>query len=389
MLREPRESLWTPHVIMLLAVGHLYFITFYALIVTFPRFLDNHSDIVIGIVIGTFGLGAFAIRLWAGALSDAVGRRTILLTASAGCGLMLVLYAQGDFPPGLIPVRLIHGVLWVTVLTSWTTLCVDFAPEARRAEVLAGTLMSTHSASLYAPALGLLIASQLGYRVLFIVLATFFFIATGVASLVPEKNFQRQEIKFSRRIPFSRPTLLPMLGFLGATIPFGVVQGFLALRVEGHASPQFFFLTFGVCVIGISMLAGRMAARIGLSSTAAIGLLAISASMVLTAIAADELPMIFAGALFATGFGAAYTGFTTLAGGAVAQEERGLAIATVTMAFDFGTAAPFVLGVLSDVGGLKSVFVFGAGIAVLSLGPLFAYRPERLREEHVAEASAG
>jgi len=345
----------------------MFFFSFYSLLVALPKFLDSHSDTVIGIVVGAFGLGSFAARLWAGVFTDAFGRRLMVIVGATGCSFALFAYAQGDFPPGLAGVRLLHGVAWVVFLTSWTTLCLALAPEGRRAEVMAATLTATHSAALYAPALALWLGPQIGYQALFVILGCACLAGGALTLIAPVESTERKPWRFPRRIPFSKPAITPLLGFLGTTIAFGSVQGFLVLRAEGHASPEFFLLSFGITVITVSIIASRLISRLDLWVTAGVGLLFVAASMVIVAISAEPLALVVAGGLFAAGFGASYTGMTTIAAESAPAAERGLAVATVTMAFDFGTAAPFVLGVLSDAAGVASVFVFAAGVALASL----------------------
>ena len=359
------ERIWRPEFVILLVIVHFLFIGNYALFVLLPTYLEDSSKTVIGIVVGLFGLSAVLMRLWAGSLTDLFGRRLLFLTGLAIAALSLFLYAQGPYPAGLIPVRILHGLAWALMGASWPALAADLVPPSRRGEAIGLPLLATEGAALYAPFVWLALAEGVSFRLAYVTLGLL--VVIGFITIARFPSDRPQIERWSLPKPFlpARAALLPLVGFLGAAVALGVLAAFLAIHVDDEdlGSPQLFFLASGFTAIASAFLVGRVERALGYRVTAFLSLLLVGGAMLIVALATSGVQLIPAGALFGAGFTGAYT-----AGGRMAYESappmgRALALATVYLGFDLGRAAAIPFGALADASGTSTVFAVAAAIA--------------------------
>ena len=136
-----------------------------------------------------------------------------------------------------------------------------------------------------------------------------------------------------------------------------------------------FFFSYGALAIIMAVVVGRIDATIGYRATAVGSALFAAGSMLIVALAEQSAWLLLAGAFFGIAFSGGYTAATRMAYESAAAAKRAVAVATVTMAFDIGTLAPVLLGVLADAAGTSAVFVTAAAIAAgCGLAPLLARR---------------
>jgi len=366
------RTIWSLHFVLVLIASHLFFIGYYSLFVTLPRYLEGQSATAIGFVVGVFGVSSFVMRLWVGGLGDVFGRRLLALFGLTGAAISFGLYAVGPVPALLAPVRLLHGLAQVASATALVTLTGDLAPPARRAESIGYGFFAADSPALYAPLLALALAGVVGFGWQFVLMGLLSF--AGALAVLPIPS-GRPPVG-TRRLPapfrIARSALLPMAGFFGTTAGLGVVQAFLTVHVDrGHlGDPQVFFVAFGLAMIPAGPLAGRLGAAVGHRVVLVVSVVLAALAMLLAAVPVAGLGLALVGVLFGCGFAGAFTAAMTLAYESASDAERGLAIATTGLAFDLGFWVPLLLGPLADAAGTGMVFAVTAAIAALCVLPV-------------------
>ena len=366
--RAESGRLWSREFVLLLVMIHLVFVGYYSMFVVLPAYLDDSSKTMVGIVVGVFGIATFATRLWAGSLADLMGRRTLLLVGLALTVVALLLYAQGPFAAGLIPVRLLHGLAWVLTATSFVALNADIAPAARRGEAISYVLLASESAALYAPFASLWIGEHVSFRVVFVGLAVLAIVSILIVRRLPSDRGTAPSWRMPTPFRVSRAGLLPLAAFIGVAIAIGAQASFLVIHADekGLGNPQLFFLAHGIAVIAIVTVAGRVLAALGYALTTFISLLLAGAAMLTVALAQGAEGLILGGALFGVAMGGSYTAAMTQAYTSADPAGRARAMATVALAFDIGATAAVPFGAVADAAGTRVVFAIAAGIAAVA-----------------------
>ena len=149
-----------------------------------PLFLaDAHgvdpalAGILGGLAIGTGAIGAPI----AGALSDRVGRRPVILASLAATGPLIYLVAVVGYGPLLIGIMALYGILMSMRMAPMESLIVDVVPRGRRATVLGiYHFLGLETAGVASPLVGKMI-DVIGPSPTFILLAA---LATLLALLV-------------------------------------------------------------------------------------------------------------------------------------------------------------------------------------------------------------
>ncbi len=129
------------------------------------------SSFEIGLMASAALLSGFLTAPAIGWLADRVGQRRVLWSGLLAHGLLVLAYIPVRDPVLLIGLRALEGIAIVGILPPSRALMNGLAPRSRQGEAL-GVLSSAQMVGLMlGPALGTLLASQVGYGVAFLVAA--------------------------------------------------------------------------------------------------------------------------------------------------------------------------------------------------------------------------
>jgi MFS family permease len=298
------------------------------------------------------------------------------ITGLATAGFILT-----DSPLLLTPIRLAYGVAACFYTTAGMALLADVLPVSRRGEGMGWYGVFYTTTNVYGPWLGLMLAESISLTVSFLAGAIVLFACAAVSALVRENRADFAPSAGGRWI--SRSALLPTAGFIPLAIAFSTLPAFLVLfarqRELGNAGVFFFLL--GVALVAARWFGGTAADRFGRRAVILPGFVLGAAGMAMLALA-PSTPVFYAAALtFGVGFALGHTGLTVLTVDRAPANERGAAMATFVLAWDFGTLGAFLLSFVADAINLSALFLAAAALPLVAL---FGFEYIRRREQVVA-----
>jgi MFS family permease len=269
------ETVYTP-AILLLAV--IVGISFLGLGFVMPlRALYGKQ---IGASSGEIGLMASAALLTGflsapliGWLTDRFGHRNVLWVALLVHGALVLAYVPVQSPVALIGLRALEGIAIVGVLPPARALMNTLAPVSRQAEAV-GLLSSAQMVGiLLGPAVGTLLASQVGYTPSFLIAGIPLFIAAIIARLALPAHAQRHASHEAADAPLAAGGLftapLKLVYALSAVLSLtnGTIQAIWSIYMldRGASLPVIglSYTTYAIPTALLTPLAGRLSDRRG------------------------------------------------------------------------------------------------------------------------------
>jgi DHA1 family multidrug resistance protein-like MFS transporter len=346
-------------------------------------------------------LAALIAPVW-GHMADRRGRKPMLVRATAGSavGLVIMGLAPGLFV--LLVGRIAFGLMAGTVPAANPLIAAN-TPAEHVAGAMGMLQSSIYVANAVGPLLGGILASELGYRVTFLITAALYVIsAIPVYFLVRERFTPPVEQKplasslsANFRMVFRRSDLLlPIFAAFLAYSATSAILPVLPLHIEtliGGGSTE---RATGLA-IGLQGLAGTIAAlsvglvtkRFGYARVLTwapplviavyLGLWVTNSYLILVAL------------LMVVGLiqGLSVTSLTALIALRAPREQAGATFGVVTSINSFAfSGAPFIAGVIASVIGLRAVFLFSAllatGMLVLCLRTAHGSMPAATKPVH-------
>lgn len=318
----------------------LFYVSFQLLLAVIPLHTVRlgGGELEVGLVTALFAATAMVLRPLAGALTDRLGRRPLILAGPAVFGLASLGYTAVRSVAALLGLRVFHGIGMGIGPTAGTVAVADLAPPERRGEAMGVYSLTITTGSAVGPWLGIELYRRLGPEPTFLASAAVAAGALGLAWLLPETR-PASIATAGRRAGFlSRAALYPSALVLGLYVGFGALVSFLPLFAEqrGLGNPGLLFSAFALAGLVVRWGAGRLADALGRRLVAAPALGLAGGGLVLLAVAESTLGMVVAGAVYGAGFGAAQPVLLAMAADRVPPEERGRAMGTLYTAWELG-----------------------------------------------------
>jgi MFS family permease len=345
------------------------------------RALWGFSPFVLTLIYATYAFGVLATLLFAGRISDDVGRRPVLLYALAALMASSVVFMFAQSPAWLFVARGVQGLATGAALSAASAALLDL--HVRRDPAAVG--LTNGVASTTGLGLGVLVSAAivelavaprvLPYVVQFALTAIAF---AGVLGM-PEPVAQRSRL----RLTLQRPSLPEAvrrefrLAALGVLSSWSIAGVFFSL---GPALAAVLFHSTDILVAGFSVFVlaasgavtqvvfGRSVPWAG----ASIGSLALAAGMVVVVIAAltDSSALYLMGAILGGGgFGVAFLGSLRALTAVIPNEHRaGVMSAFYIVAYASLSLPTVFAGAVVTPLGLRPTFeIFGSIVAALAL----------------------
>jgi MFS family permease len=323
----------------------------------------------VGLVVGASTLTGIAVKLPAGALSDVVGRRTLLIAGTLVFATMPFTYLGVASVGWLIGLRFAHGIATAIVGPVASATVSDLAPADRRA-----TWLSTYSAMQgVGQALGPIIGGYLlaiGRYDLAFVTAGLIALATPLiaASWPPTAAEGEAKARLSafgqgiREVCGHPPILVTSLAQAGQLTLNSSLNAFLPLFARdmlhfGPAQLGWLFAVQTLTTLAMRPVMGAVSDRVGRRRLIVAGLATCSASV--TAVSFATSPPVLVGAMVVYALGLASTTSATSA-----------LITDLTRQARYG-AAHGVFGTIYDVGDAFGPIAAGFLVAAVGYGGTF------------------
>ncbi|HEY0157280.1 MAG TPA: MFS transporter [Thermoanaerobaculia bacterium] len=378
----PRPPLFTPRFISLWL---FQFGTFFSAFQLFPviplRIMDlGASKGAAGMFLFVYTLSsAFAAPVM-GSIADHVGRRRMLVVASALFIVFSLAYGVVPWLPVVLVIAIIHGAIWSSLLSSASALMIDFIPPERRTEGLGYAGMAPTAAMAIAPPVGLFVY-KLGWLALCVEIAVFSAVMSLWAMRIPGADRPPAEA--------SRPKLRELWDFNVvrtalslAVMSFGyggVTSYVVVLSMERGIRPEsLFFTVFCVTIVLVRIFTGRIGDRFGHKVLLYPAFVAMPIAFAVLAAAQTVWQIVVAAILFGIGLGASFPSFMTFIVANTDEHRRARTFGSVIWAFDTGIGlGSFFIGVLGQRRGLGFAFNVAAALACLSI-PIFVATSRQL-----------
>jgi MFS family permease len=345
------------------------------------RELWGFSSAVLTLVYAVYAFGVLTSLILAGRLSDAVGRRPVLLAALGTLMASTTLYIFADSVAWLFAARAVQGLATGLAISAAGAALVELHP--RQDPVDAGLANGVASAG--GVGLGVLVSSALieflpAPRVVpFLVLLGVFAIAFVGVWRMPEPVEHRTRPRLTPQRPSvppaaRRPFLLASLGAISAWSIGG-----LFLSLGPQLTAELFHTTNHLLAgVGVFALSGSAAvAQLAFGrrpswAGATGGSIALSAGMVLIVLAAssESTPLFLAGAIVGgAGFGVAFLGALRILVGALPAEHRAGVLSAFYIVSYLALSLPAIAaGFVVQSLGLEQTFeIFGSAVSALAL----------------------
>ena len=363
------------------------------------RELWDFSPVVLTLVYATYAFGVLAALLFAGSVSDRVGRRPVLLVALAVLMGTTVIFMSAGSVAWLFVARGIQGLATGLALGAASAALLDLHP--RRDPAGAGLTNGVVSAA--GMGIGVLLSATLvqlapAPRVLpYVALLVLFTVAFLAALVMQEPVRDRGPLTLTPQRPGVPPQMRRSFGLsaLGVLSSWSIGGLFLSLGPELSAtlfhSSNHLVAGVGVFVLAASgataqLVFGRTEPWLGASAGSVA--LAIGLLLIVTSAAEDSTARFLAGGVIAgAGFGVAFLGALRTLSAAIPNEHRAQVMSALYVVAYLAISVPAIMaGVLVTELGLITTFeIFGSVVAAIAL--LVAYGAWATRPAAQAQSS--
>ena len=367
-----------------------------ASVVTFLGFLDTHLLIpvmalyaaelgasvgIIGLIIGLYSLTNTPANILFGRLIDRVGYKLPLIIGLIGDALGMFFYSLCRLPVHLALVRAFHGTSGGLVGPATMSITAGYSDGAGKGRVMGYYGMALAAATLVGYGLGGVMASRLGYRVLFLFGAILLTLGAGLSLGLP-KDKKQAGMAVASPSATTFQQLKSLLKRKGLTLAycsifaqyftFGGVVTLLPIYVSSLGMGAFhvgmLLAVFAIMFILFQFPSGALSDRVGRLRPTIAGLsLGIVALVILPSMASFPL-LAVAMALYGLAYGLIFPSISALVAEQALPEERGLATGVFHALLTSGVAvgAP-VMGWAGGWLGIESALALNAGVMALAL----------------------
>ncbi len=337
----------------------------------FVHFELGASKAVVGLAVAAFFPGAIIMRPVIGSGLDSWGRRPFVLAATSIAALTSLLYLLADSVAFVIVLGLLRGFVGAAYYTGAATIATDLGPEERRAEVIALFSLFLYGGFAIGPGIGEWLVGQTGFTVVWFVSAALSAISFTLAWGLPETLELAEETDTrGRRFGLHRAGLAPGLVLLGAAAGYTAITSFAPLyaRSIGLATSGGLYATFSLTILGFRILTRKFADRYGRLQVALPGLFMNALGLGLLALVQVPVAAYIAVGLYGVGFALLFPALMALTADRVPESQRGSALTTFTMFFDFAALiGTYVVGLIAESYGFGAAYGLPAMMCTLAV----------------------
>jgi predicted MFS family arabinose efflux permease len=341
------------------------------------------SPVMITVVFGVYALAVLTGLLFAGRLSDHIGRRPVLIAATLGQAMTMLLFATAASAAGLVLARIIQGLITGAALSAVGAAMIDLNKSR-------GT-----AANAVAPAFGSASGAVVaGFFVQFLPAPTYLVYAALAAVFVAQAvglKFMKEPISpipgawkslrpqialpSAAREPLllALPVLIAVWAFGGLYFSLGpmLVRGMLGSNAPLLGGLALFVLAAsgGIAVLLLQTLEARKMMVLGAASLLA------GVGLVVLALTLSEVALFFLGtAVAGVGFGTGFQGTVRTVVSVAAPHERAgtLSIVFIVSYVALGVPAIIAGSMVRHGNLLATAQVFGAAVMALAATALIA-----------------
>ncbi|HEY49245.1 MAG TPA: MFS transporter [Dehalococcoidia bacterium] len=364
------------------------------LFITFTGFLDTHLLIpiialyavelgagtaMVGLIVGVYSMTNTPANIIFGKLIDRVGAKVPLIIGLTGDAIALFCYSLCVFPAHLILVRVAHGLSGGIVGPATMSIAAGQSSAGREGRSMAFYGMALAVATLVGYGLGGVLASRLGYDVVFYVGSFILVLGIGAALLIPRSNRSGSQGLLSTGAYWGamvsllkrRRLLSSYCSIFAQYFAFGSVVTLLPLYVEDLGMEAFHVGMLLVIFVGIFLLlqlpSGILSDRVGRRAPAGIGLCLGIVSLALLPAFEGLGTLAVVMFLFGVSYALVFPSISAMIADETAVAERGLATGIFHALITAGVAvgAPLT-GWVAEMSGISWGLALSCGVLAVS-----------------------
>ncbi|MGE0816676.1 MAG: MFS transporter [Vicinamibacterales bacterium] len=369
----PEAPLFTTRFFVMCGFNFVVFLSAFQLFPTAPfRIRDlGGSAVASGLFLGLLTYASAASGPVTGGVVDRVGKRRVLMAASAALTLFAVLYGVLPRYEGMLALVVLHGLCWSGLLVAASSYVTDIVPPGRRAEGMSYWGMATIFAVSMAPAIGLWVYEHGGWTVLCIETAGLGVLMFTIAwwLLPPDAPHGAEGAAWRWRSLVEWRVLAIAPTMFMYSFGYGGLTSFVALYSEaaGVHPASLYFAAYSIAVLVTRPPISRLGDRIGHVKVLLPCLGLVMVGFALLAVGGGRAMFVASALVFGTGFGSAYPLFLGHVMRHVAPERRGAAFGSIIAAFDTGVGTGSItLGWIVQHYGYRPAFAAAAALACLA-----------------------
>lgn len=368
---EVPERLLTLRFVTVVTSGLFYFLSLGMQLPTVPKFIEGPlggSDLAVGVLVGSFSIGAVAVRPLAGRLGDKLGRRILIIVGASLVAISVLAYHLIDSTLVLFGARLLGGVGEAAFFVGAGTMVTDLAPVSRRGEAISYWSVAVYGGLAFGPSLGEWVLSGGHYGRVWTVSAVLAVVSAAVGLLTVETAKFSDDYVPAPLINRTAvgPGIVLFLGMMGLA-GFGA---FVPLYVSdvGLEDSSGVFLLYGCTILAVRLLGARIPDRIGTLRAGSLATAASAVGLVVIAAAPSSVGLYVGTFVFSLGMSLLYPSMLTMALEGVPDNHRGSAVGTISSFFDLSQGlGAAILGISVSLGGYRAAFVTAAVMAVAAM----------------------
>ena len=367
-----KSKLWTRNFTALVCANGTLFAGFHFLLPTLPIYAASTgaNGTEIGIITGIFGFSAIFIRLFTDTGVRVIGKKKCLYLGLLFSLLATLSYDFFNSVPALIAARILHGFGFGLSTTFAAALVADVIPEIRRGEGIGYFGLGSTIAMAIAPALGVMLLSDISSLALFLassVITLCAIISTKLCN-VQEKIVAHAENLIHASIKnkiLEHGTGIPALLTILFGASYGSVNTFVAMMANeaGIESAGLFFIVGTIFVFISRPFGGRLFDTKGAFWVILPGGILYLLALCILVSANSLMILLSASVLYGLGAGLLLPALMTWMLNLVAPNRRSGASATFYNMLDIGTSAGIILlGSIAGSIGYVHMYYYVIGI---------------------------
>jgi MFS transporter, DHA1 family, multidrug resistance protein len=341
----------------------------------FARQLGAGPELV-GLVAGASTLTGVLLKLPAGAISDAIGRRMVLLGAGAIFALMPLVYPWTTTIAMLILLRFVHGSATALFGPTASAALSDIAPPTQRGRWLGTYAAIQGSGQAAGPVVAGWLLGRAGFASAFFVAAAIGGVAFVLLASWSEPRSRRAPLAWAdvilsvREVARDRRIILTSSAQAGQFVLHGMITAFLPIYVVERVglSAAEAGLLFGVqmaTTILARPLFGRVSDRVGRRPMIVTGLATCAGAVALFASSGSFAALLACSAVYGTGLAITTSSTAALITDLADRSRYGAAHGLFGTIFDVGDAmGPIAGGVIAARFGYHTLFYASAALVV-------------------------
>lgn len=317
-----------------------------------------------------------------GTIADHIGRKRLLMIASALFIVFSLLYGVITNILLLLMVGIIHGALWSGLMSSASAIMSEFIPASRRTEGMAYWGLSSTFAVSIGPMVGLFVL-KLGWFVLCVEMAALSVIMLVWSTRLPVVESKPETVLPSLRDAWDWQVIRATLSLAVIAFGYGGVTSYVALfSIERDIHPEWlYFSVFASAVVLIRVFTSHLGDRFGPKPILYPSFAAIPISFVILAFADTRWEVVVAALLFGVGLGSAWPAFANFILTHTDVKRRARTFGSIVWAFDTGIGTgSLLIGAIGQRWSLGTAFGVAAGISCLSI-PIFLTASRHMGKE--------